>query len=70
MRTPHWEICRPPAEISAALASAQEALEYLLAGCRRGRVLKSAVSVRPGDGVRVLFADGSLEAEVKSIHSN
>ena len=32
-----------PEEISAALASAQEALEYLLAGCRRGRVLKSGV---------------------------
>ena len=32
-----------PKEISAALASAQEALEYLLAGCRRGRVLKSGV---------------------------
>ena len=43
---------------------------YTLVADASGRVLKSAVSVRPGDGVRVLFADGSLEAEVKSIHSN
>lgn len=43
---------------------------YALVADASGRVLKSAASVRPGDGVRVLFADGALEAEVTSIHSN
>ena len=39
---------------------------YTLVTDSAGRVLKSAESVKAGDGIRVLFADGTLEAEVKS----
>ena len=39
---------------------------YTLVTDSAGRVLKSASSVKAGDGIRVLFADGALEAEVKS----
>ena len=38
---------------------------YTLVTDASGHVLKSAASVRPGDGIRVLFADGSLDAEVR-----
>lgn len=39
---------------------------YTLVTDSAGRVLKSAESVKAGDGIRVLFSDGTLEAEVKS----
>ena len=39
---------------------------YTLVTDSAGRVLKSAESVKAGDGIRVLFADGTLEAEVKA----
>ena len=39
---------------------------YILAADARGRVLKSAASAAPGDNVSLLFADGTLDCEVKS----
>lgn len=38
---------------------------YTLVADASGHVLKSAATVKPGDVIRVLFADGTLEAEVK-----
>ena len=38
---------------------------YTLVTDAAGHVLKSAASVRPGDGIKVLFADGTLEAKVQ-----
>lgn len=43
---------------------------YTLVTDASGHVLKSAASVRPGDGIRVLFADGSLDAEVREFRKN
>jgi exodeoxyribonuclease VII large subunit len=39
---------------------------YVLAADARGHVLKSAASAMPGDLVALLFADGTLDCEVKS----
>lgn len=39
---------------------------YLLAADARGRVLKSAAAAAPGDLISLLFADGTLDCEVKS----
>ena len=39
---------------------------YLLAADARGRVLKSAAGVSVGDSVSLMFADGTLDCEVKS----
>ena len=37
---------------------------YSLVTDSAGHVLKSASSLRPGDGIRVLFADGTVNAKV------
>ena len=39
---------------------------YLLAADARGRVLKSAAAAAPGEHISLLFADGTLDCEVKS----
>ena len=38
---------------------------YILAADARGRVLKSADAASPGDSISLMFADGTLDCEVK-----